>query len=357
MPPDPPPLPRTTRYDPKRTRSDAASARKTASNTGDLDMDTIPTSTPEPPLRLENPSMNELWKYLTTNNRLDNGDVVVPADLVQIMTALVITMQETSLRLNALEARLKGADDSVTRLERLEQQLKALTTTRPPQLAPPIGTKGLPAKPRSWAEAASEGLMITSTRTPPPPPPNHIVNAFRPSQVIIRSIEGKKPFEGIKPTEIALRVNEALAQLEVKLAGKQIEVKGAALLPSGSIMFFTATRAEATWLLENRSMWTTLADPDLITSPAVFPVVIDSMPMEYFTRVDKIKEIMAEQNPIPIETIHSIRWLSRPHPEQRSGSVIVNLLDKELTNKMIRGSIYFEGNSLRVRACKKTRVQ
>lgn len=301
--------------------------------------------------------MNDLWKHLMLNNRLENGDVVVPANLVQIMSALVIAMQETTLRLNALEARIQESNKSTARLDKLEKQLKTLITSHQahPSLQP--NTNGLPAKPRSWAHAAAEGLKITSNKTPTDPPPNQVINAFRPSQVIIQNAEGKTPFEGVKPAEIVLHVNEALSQLEAKISGRKIEVKGAASLPSGSIKFFTATRAEATWLLENRSSWTTLADPDLLTSPTVFPAVVDSVPMEYYDRVDEIKELLAEQNPVPIKKIHSIRWLSKPHPEQRSGSVIINLLDKELTNKMIRGSVYFEGYSLRVRACKKNRVQ
>lgn len=357
MPPDPPPLPRPTRFDPKRARPDASNARTDAMNTVALDTDSPTSSSTDQSLRLENLSMNELWKHLTLNNRLENGDVVVPANLVQIMSALVIAMQETSLRLNALEARVQGSSEATSRLDRLELQLRELVTNRQAQPIPPPNANGLPAKPKSWASAAAEGLKITSTRTPTAPPPNHVINAFRPSQVVIRSMEGKKPFDGIKPTEIVLCVNKALAHLEAKIAGKKIEVKGAASLPSGSIKFFTATRAEATWLLENRSLWTTLADPDLITSPAVFPAVIDSVPMEYYERTDEIQEILAEQNPIPSEMIHSIRWLSRPHPEQRSGSILINLLDKELTNKMVRGSVYFEGCSLRVRTCKKSRVQ
>lgn len=249
MPPDPPPLTRDIRFDPKRTRTDASNTRTNATKTGSMNVDMTPTPSPEPPLRLENLSMNELWKHLTLNNKLDNGDVVVPANLVQIMTALVITMQETALRLNALEAKLQGPNDSTARLERLEQQLRALTTSRQAQPTSQPTTNNLPAKPRSWADAAAEGLTITSNRAPLPPPSNQIINAFRPSQVIIRSLEGTKPFDGIKPTEIVLRVNEALGQLEAKIAGKKIEVKGAASLPSGSVKFFTATRAEANWLL------------------------------------------------------------------------------------------------------------
>lgn len=282
-------------------------------------------------------STNELWKHLTTNNKLENCDVVVPANLVQIMSALIITMQETSLRLNDLEDRLKASDDSTARLERLERQIMMLADTKQTHPPPQPTKNGLPAKPRSWAEAAAEGLTITINKTPPPPPSARVVNAFRPSQVIIRSVEGRKPFEGVKPTEIVARVNEALTQLDAKIAGKNIEVKGATVLPSSSIKFFTSTRAEADWLLENRTSWTTLADPDLITSPAVFPAVIDSIPMEYYEKNDEIKEILAEQNPIPADKIYSIRWLSKPHPEQRSGSIIINILDKELTSMMIGG--------------------
>lgn len=307
--------------------------------------------------RPENLSMNELWKHIVSTNRQANGDVVVPVNLVQIMSALVISMQETTLRLNALEAQLNENRDSSSRLERLERQLNAMAEERNTHRPPPPSTHSLPAKPKSWAATAAEGLKITSSRAPQPPPPNQVINAFKPSQVVIRTVEGKRPFEGVRATEIVQRVNEALTQLEVKIAGRKVEVKGAASLPSSSVKLFTATRAEATWLLENRSTWSTLADPDLVTSPAVFPAVIDSVPMEYYSDVEEIKTILAEQNPIPNDMIHSIRWLSKPHPGQRSGSILINLLDKELTNRMIRGSVYFEGNSLRVRACKRNRVQ
>lgn len=110
----------------------------------------------------------------------------------------------------------------------------------------------------------------------------------------------KEAFNGVKPTEIINRINQALAGLEVMVAGRKLEVKGAAILPSGSIKLFTTTRAEAEWLLENRIVWSTVADPEFVTSPAVFPVVIDSVPMnkETYPATDVIKCVMTEQNPI-----------------------------------------------------------
>ncbi|KAG0143478.1 hypothetical protein CROQUDRAFT_48774, partial [Cronartium quercuum f. sp. fusiforme G11] len=101
-----------------------------------------------------------------------------------------------------------------------------------------------------------------------------------------------------------------------------------------------------------------LADPNLITSPAVFPVVIDPVPIDVYSETKSIKKLLAKQNPIPLEIIQSIQWLSKPsYPGQTSGTILVIFLDKDLTRRMIRGSVYFEGNSLRVRAYKKSRVQ
>lgn len=286
----------------------------------DLDMtnevnretNTNTSNDPAPAQRLESMSMPQLWNFLKENNQLENGDVIVPANLVNIITALAISMQETALRMNAMEDQLTKARESASRIDNLEQQMKALLDVqRTPTPARP-NPEGLLAKPRSWAAAAAASLKITSTQTPHPPPPTRVINAFKPSQVIIRVQEGKKPFENVKATEIVKQINGALTQIDVKIGDKRVEVKGAATLPSGSVKLFTATNAEATWLLENRCSWTTLADPDMLTSPAVFPVVIDSVPMEYYDKPDEIKEILTAQNPIPMAKIHSIRWLSKP---------------------------------------------
>lgn len=328
----------------------------------DANMDSAPELRPTKTQGLENQTFSSIWKELATNP-LENGDVVVPARLVGIIMAFSLAMEETQLKLNAMEAQLKLTNDSSLRLERLERQIQALSKNQ--VIAPVQQTtlNGLPPKPMSWSTAAKAGLQVTSSQAPQAPPPNKAINAFRPSQVIIRSVktdgtEGPKPFDGMKPTEIVRRVNQALDQLGVKVAGRKLEVKGAASLPSGSVKLFTSTRPEADWLLEHRAEWSMLADPALKTSPAVFPVVIDSVPTDSYPETNTIKQVLIEQNPIQEDMIHSIRWLSKADQTgQATGSILVNLLDKELMNMMVKGSVYYEGNSLRVRVCKKTRVQ
>ncbi|KAG0140940.1 hypothetical protein CROQUDRAFT_110788 [Cronartium quercuum f. sp. fusiforme G11] len=107
-------------------------------------------------------------------------------------------------------------------------------------------------------------------------------------QTALSTYSDQAPFENTPATELVQRVNLALEQLKVTVEGKQLEVKGAASLPSGGIELFTATTLEANWILENWCKWLTLADPDLVTSPAVVPVLIDLVPRDHYPDTEKV---------------------------------------------------------------------
>lgn len=248
MPPISPSLTRTNRFHPHGTRTDAANARPNATtpraardlctvNADDQDLDmsndidqdptTVEQAPPDNAQRPEGMSMSQLWSFLKQNNKQDNGDVVVPAHLVNIISALVLTMQETTLRMNVMEDQLKTSREATSRIDSLEQQVKALIEVQRTASSTPHPTQPtLPAKPKSWAATAAAGLKVTTNQAPQPPPPNLVINEFRPSQVIIRTLEGKKPFANVKATEIVCRVNEALDQLNVMIGGKKSRGKG-----------------------------------------------------------------------------------------------------------------------------------
>lgn len=301
MPPDPPPSTRTKRLHPTSSPTDASDAYEDAMQTeGVTNQDAMRRPTTGPNQRLESMDVNQLWERLLTS-REENGDVIVPANFVPIMSALLLSLKETTLRMNAMEAQLKASSEATQRLDKLERQFRDLIASSVTPVSPQPHATGLPEKPKSWATVALTGLKVSSNKAPPPPPTNQIINVFKPSQ--------RKPFDGLKPTDIVHRINQALERLEVKVLGRKLEVKGAASLPSGSIKLFTATRAEAEWLLENRVTWSTEANPEFVTSPAVFPVVIDSVPMndETYPETENIQQTITDQNPIPTDAIHSIR--------------------------------------------------
>lgn len=64
-------------------------------------------------------TMPQLWIFLKKNNQLENGDVLDPANLVNIITALAISMQETAPRMNKTR-------ESPARIDNLENQVRPL---------------------------------------------------------------------------------------------------------------------------------------------------------------------------------------------------------------------------------------
>lgn len=122
MPPDPPPLTCTKRFHPILSRTDAPNANSDAMQ-AEYGLDSDPTMAPPriPAQRLTGMDINQLWEQLLTEKQ-DNGNVVVPANLVPIMSALLLSMKETTLHMNAMEAQLKVSSESTQRLDKLEQQ-------------------------------------------------------------------------------------------------------------------------------------------------------------------------------------------------------------------------------------------
>ncbi|KAG0143477.1 hypothetical protein CROQUDRAFT_96256 [Cronartium quercuum f. sp. fusiforme G11] len=114
---------------------------------------------------------------------IENGDVVVPAQLVPIMSALILSMKETSLRMSAMEAQLEAENVAAQKLDKLEQQLPLLTDSRNATMPSRPNTNELPGKPKTWATAATNGLKVVLNQIPQPPPLNQIIDVFRPSQV------------------------------------------------------------------------------------------------------------------------------------------------------------------------------
>lgn len=186
---------------------------------------------------------------------------------------------------------------------------------------------------------------------PAPPPPNKIVNLFKPSFFVIRKQPDSDPFYGMDNENIRQKVNKTLVGLNATtLAGEKVEVRGVAKLQSGDIKFYTASRTITSWCLTNKHSWTHLCDPELITKPSVFPVILHSVPAHFdLTNTDDITQLCNENN-IEAKTISSARWLRKNiqlEKPKTHGSLVVNLLNKTLAGQIERGGLFFHSNFLK----------
>ncbi|KAA1069526.1 hypothetical protein PGT21_027200 [Puccinia graminis f. sp. tritici] len=161
------------------------------------------------------------------------------------------------------------------------------------------------------------------------------------------------------PSDITKITNAILSEINAKTEDDTpIAVKGVATLPSGDFKFFTQSRFASKWLLEHKHEWTSLCDSSLITPPSTFPVIVHSVPIS-FTPLNKssVSELCKE-NDIDPKIVHTVRWLGNPETNKKShGSLIINLLDKNIAQKVERGGLFYKFLFLRGAHYKKSPLQ
>ncbi|MBW0525249.1 hypothetical protein O181_064964 [Austropuccinia psidii MF-1] len=226
------------------------------------------------------------------------------------------------------------------------QRLKKIIASHIPSAANPN------PKPPTFAKKTKKnsGNQHTPTRTPHPlpAPPNKVINMFKRGNILIRTKrEGEKPFQKDNAEKIAGKVIKALKSLNVRVNGEEIEIKSVIRYESGDIRFYTKDRAQARWLLENRHHWTHLAEPLFITSQALFPVLIHSVPTQFDITDESLVEEFCQENDIPMETLKKLKWVGDPcNKEKAHGSLIAYFSDKEIANDIIRGHLAYKRSHL-----------
>ncbi|MBW0562447.1 hypothetical protein O181_102162 [Austropuccinia psidii MF-1] len=192
----------------------------------------------------------------------------------------------------------------------------------------------LTPKPPTFAEKLTQNISTqpTPARTPHPlpAPPTKAINLFKRENILIRTKrEGKKPFHKDDVEQIAGKFIAALKSLNVRVNGEEMEIKSVIRYELGNVRFYTKDRTQARWLLKYRHRWTHLADPLFITSQALFPVLIHSVPIQFDLTDKLLVEEFCQENGIPIEAIKKLKWVGDPcNKEKVHGSLIAHLSNK-----------------------------
>ncbi|MBW0557825.1 hypothetical protein O181_097540 [Austropuccinia psidii MF-1] len=201
-------------------------------------------------------------------------------------------------------------------------------------------------KPPKFAEKVTQNARIHPT--PSTSTPNKAINMFKQVNILIRTKrEGEKLFQKDNAEKIAGKVIKALKSLNVRVNGEEIEIRSAIRYESGNVKFYTKDRAQARWLLENRHQWTHLADPLFITSQALFPVLIHSVPTQFDITDELLVEEFCQENDIPMKTLKKLKWVGDPCNEDKAhGSLIAYFSNKEIANDIIRGHLAYKRSHL-----------
>lgn len=264
-----------------------------------------------------------------------------------------------ALMLTAMADMIQSLEDTKESLQETKDLLRQVISMRGPTTS--ASQPRLPPKPVSWAAATAAKTphqSTTPTQAPKPPPSNAHINQYKPSQVVIRAMKDKAPFKGLSANTIVERVNIALEKVKANVDDQQVKIKAAHTLPSGDIKFYTATQKMARWLLENRVMWSQLADPELVTQPTKFPVLLHAVPASAGITSGIFQARLLDQNALPSGSILDTRWLKDPKDTLKPhGTVVMNLSDKQLMLRVERCGVFHECQLLRATHYEKSPIQ
>jgi hypothetical protein len=271
-----------------------------------------------------------------------DGSVIITADKVKVAASLLGVEKLVSTQT------LANLEKITSRLDSIEQSIH-----------PSPLNKRVPVA--AWTSAVKDKpIRVLAQPTIRAPPPKKIINEFKPASFVIRkTVPDSRPFFQKSPCEITKITNSVLLDIEAKTKDYvPITIKGVATLPSGDFKFFTQSRFAAKWLLEHKHNWTHLCDPSLITPPSSFPVIVHSMPISFTPKNQSSISELCKENNINPKDILSIRWLGDPHSKKQShGSLIINLYDKNLAQKVEKGGLFYKFLFLRGAHYKKSPLQ
>ncbi|EFP90825.2 uncharacterized protein PGTG_16851 [Puccinia graminis f. sp. tritici CRL 75-36-700-3] len=275
----------------------------------------------------DNQGVLKIISNLIMNPEAD-GSVIITPDKVQLLKSLIGVEEFINVKT------LTMMDKITSRLDAIEKSIsKSTPTTKTPTA--------------NWSTIVKKSHPVPNTTIARAPPSVRVINEFKPSFFTIRkTVPEAQAFAQKSPAQIIEKVNSVLSNMEAKTEdGTPITIKGAISLPLGDIKFFTPTRFATNWLLEHKHEWTHLCDPALVTPQTSFPVIIHTVPIS-FTPTNKatIADLCRENNGMDSHSIQSMRWLGNPQANKKAhGSIIMNLLDKEIVKKIEKGGLFFKG--------------
>lgn len=177
-----------------------------------------------------------------------------------------------------------------------------------------------------------------------------MINKFKAATLIIHKTPGSEPFKGMKSSEIVLRINNALTSVNAKVNDNPVKIRGASILPSGDILMNMDNRLMKSWLLDNKHLWTRLAHEDFVTSQTRYPVLFNYAPADLDVDNTDFPRQISTENDIPLDMIHSVKWLKHPKDTgKKHGTIILNVLDKDLAHRLEKGGLYADCNRLKSR--------
>ncbi|KAA1070619.1 hypothetical protein PGT21_018040 [Puccinia graminis f. sp. tritici] len=262
-----------------------------------------------------------------------NGAVVLKADFVELLLDLSANnkrmMRRREETIDKLNARVDAkVDPVIKRLAEVEMLLKN-------------GSKTSTKNAKSFASAAAS-TPATSIHAPTTcPPSNQTIASLKPKRVIIHSNPASTTLKDVPSCALVQKVNEALLELDAKVDGERVAIRGASLLPSGDVSFYTKDQSHQNWLMANKHVWSKAVHPDLEATPSTYSVMAHGIPKSFDIGNPANLARLASENSFQAVDLVRVRWMGSNEPSaKKAGSIILSFTDKDLAYCIEKSGIF-----------------
>ncbi|KAA1106294.1 hypothetical protein PGT21_032669 [Puccinia graminis f. sp. tritici] len=240
----------------------------------------------------------------------------------RMMRRMEDTIDKLNARVNA------KVDPVIKRLAKVKMLLKN-------------GSKTSTKNAKSFVSAAAL-TPATSIHAPTMcPPPNQMIASLKPKQVIIHSNPANITLKDVPSCALVQKANEALLELDAKVDGERVAIRGASILPSGDVSFYTKDRSHQKWLMANKHVWSKAVHPDLEATPSTYSVMAHGMPKSFDIGNPANLARLASENLFQAVDLVRVRWMGSNEPSaKKAGSIILSFTDKDLVYRIEKSGIF-----------------
>ncbi|KAA1090192.1 hypothetical protein PGTUg99_050240 [Puccinia graminis f. sp. tritici] len=278
-----------------------------------------------------------LTKALDATSRDANGAVLLDAKFVDLVLDLSANNERLMQRLENAVDQLNAKNDSVCR--RLAEVEAILRTGPKPSVQPTLKPNG--DTPKSFAAVTSAHLDGSIHAPKSRPPPAQVIASLKPKRVIIHSNPANTTLKDVPSGALVQKANEALIGLDARVDGESVAIRGASMLPSGDVSFYTKNRAHQKWLMDNKHVWSKAVHPDLEATPSTYSVMAHGVPKSFDIGKPTNLAQLASENSFQATDLARVRWMGSNEPSaKKAGSLVLSFINKDLAYRIEKSGVF-----------------
>ncbi|EFP92455.2 uncharacterized protein PGTG_18280 [Puccinia graminis f. sp. tritici CRL 75-36-700-3] len=234
----------------------------------------------------------------------------------------------------------------IQRLEATVDQLNAKVDPLIEQMAElkqlmKTGSKPATSAGKSFASVASTTLAGSIHAPTTRSPPKQTIASLKPKQVIIHSNPANTTLKDVPSGALVQKANEALLGLDARVRGEAVAIRGASMLPSGDVSFYTKNRSHQKWLMDNKHVWSKAVHPDLEATPSTYLVMAHGIPKTFDISRPANLALLASKNNFQAINLARVRWMGSNEPStKKAGSLVLAFTNKDLAFRIEKSGIF-----------------